>query len=157
MASTAKRLVKSAGDPFSAVIRFLHERPENVLLNGISVKTVLMDVFGEYEQIPGLVQVLSEHLRHVVRRANVIAICNEHLSQAHWGGYVIRLKEQILFEVSLDKERLLLKNIAGLACIEHGIELPLESIRVNPPKLEVTVKVGLLRPVKAVDILARRS
>ncbi len=38
MADTARRLVKSASDPLSGVIHFLHERPENVSLKGLSVK-----------------------------------------------------------------------------------------------------------------------
>lgn len=153
MADSAKRLIKSASDPFSAVIRFLHERPENVSLNGLSIKTVLLDAFGSPEQIPGLVRLLSAHLREVVRQSNVIAVYNEHFSQADWGGYLIKLKEQIKFEVAREKDKLVLKNIAGLICVEHGIELPLEKILVNPPKLEITVKLGLLRPVKAVDIV----
>jgi hypothetical protein len=155
MAVNAKRLVKTASDPISAMIRFLHERPENVSLNGLSIKTVLVDAFGSYEQVPGLLRLLSAHVRDVVRHSNVIAIYNEHFSQGDWGGYLIKVKENIRFEVSRDRDKLLvLKNIAGLICVEHGIELPLETIRVNPPKLEVTVKLGLLRPTRVVDILA---
>lgn len=152
MAENAKRMIKNASDPVSAVIRFLQERPENVSLNGMSIKHVLLDAFGTPEQIPGLVRLLSAHLREVVRQSNVIAVYNEHFSQADWGGYLIKLKEQIKFEVAKEKDKLVLKNIAGMVCVEHGIELPLEKILVNPPKLEITVKLGLLRPVKAVDI-----
>jgi hypothetical protein len=152
MAFTARRLLKTASDPCSGVIRFLHERPENVLLNGLSVRSVLLDVFGSYEQIPGLVKLLSTHLRTVVRQANVIAICNEHFSQADWCGYLIKMKEQIKFEVVREKDKLVLKNIAGLICVEHGLDLPLETIKFNPPKMEITLRLGLLRPVKAVDI-----
>ncbi|MBX9686310.1 MAG: hypothetical protein K2X27_06380, partial [Candidatus Obscuribacterales bacterium] len=108
--------------------------------------------FGSYEQVPGLVKLLSAHLKEVVRSSNVIAIYNEHFSQADFCGYLLRLKEQIKFEVCREKDKLVLKNIAGLVAVEHGIELPLERILVNPPKLEITVKLGLLRPVKAVDI-----
>ncbi len=153
MAESARRLLKTASDPFSAVIRFLHERPENVSFNGLSIRTVLNDAFGTPEQIPGLVRLLSIHLKEVVRQSNVIAVYNEHFSQADFGGYLIKLKEQIKFEVGKEKDKLVLKNIAGLICVEHGIELPLEKILVNPPKLEITVKLGLLRPVKAVDII----
>ncbi|MBX9690196.1 MAG: hypothetical protein K2X27_26020, partial [Candidatus Obscuribacterales bacterium] len=46
VAETARRLVKTASDPFTAVIRFLHERPEHVSLNAESVKSVLLDSFG---------------------------------------------------------------------------------------------------------------
>lgn len=154
MADTAKKIIKTASDPVSAVIRFLHERPENVSLNGDSVKQVLHDAFGSYDQVPGLVRLLSAHLKEVVRHSNVIAVYNEHFAQDNWGGYLVKLKEQVKFEVTREKGQLVLKNIAGLVCVEHGIELPLEKILVNPPKLEVTVKLGLLRPVKAVDILA---
>lgn len=154
MADSAKRLLKSASDPFSAVIKFLHERPENVSTNGLSIRGVLLDAFGSPEQIPGLVRVLSGHLKAVVRQSNVIAVYNEHFSQADWGGYLIKLKEQVKFEVALEKDKLVLKNINGLICVEHGMELPLERILVNPPNLEITVKLGLLRPVKAVSILA---
>ena len=153
MVDSAKRIIKTASDPFSAVIKFLHERPENESLNGVSVKSVLLDAFGSPEQIPGLVSVLSLHLKEVVRTSNVIAIYNEHFSQEFWAGYLIKLKEQIKFEISREKDKLVLKNIAGLVCVEHGVELPIERILVNPPKLEITVKLGLLRPVKAVDIL----
>ena len=153
MAESAKRLLKTASDPFSAVIRFLQERPENVSFNGLSIRTVLNDAFGTPEQIPGLVRLLSSHLKTVVRQSNVIAVYNEHFSQADWCGYLIKLKEQIKFEVGREKDKLVLRNIAGLVCVEHGVELPLDKILVNPPKLEITLKLGLLRPVKAVDIV----
>ncbi len=154
MTDSARRMIKNASDPFSAIIRFLHERPENVSLNGLSVKTVLHDAFGSPDEIPGLVNLLSAHLKEVVRQSNVIAIYNEHFSQADWAGYLVKLKEQIRFEIAREKDKLVLKNVAGLICVEKGIELPVERILVNPPKLEITVKLGLLRPVKAVDILA---
>ncbi|MGK3868208.1 hypothetical protein ABI118_15525, partial [Enterococcus faecium] len=87
--------------------------------------------FGSTEQIPGLVRLLSAHLRSVVRESNVIAIYNEHFSQADWCGYLIKLKEHVKFEVTREKDKLVLKNIAGLVCIEHVVELPLEKILVN--------------------------
>lgn len=153
MADSAKRLLKNASDPVSAVIRFLHERPENVSLHGHSVKSILLDAFGSPDQIPGLVRILSDHLRMVVRQSNVIAVHNEHFSQADFCGYLVKLKELIKFEVAKERDKLVLKNIAGLVCVEHGIELPLERILINPPKLEITVKLGVLRPVRAVDIV----
>ncbi len=149
---TAKRIVKTASDPFTAVIRFLHERPENVSLNGSSVKHVLLDTFGSYDEIPGLVNILSAHLKEVVRQSNVIKLYNVHFSQTNWSGYLIKLKEQIKFEVAREKDRLVLTNIAGLSAVEHGIDLPVEKILVNPPKLEITLRLGILRPVKAIDI-----
>jgi hypothetical protein len=45
-----------------------------------------------------------------------------------------------------------LKNIAGLVGIEHGIEAPLEKILVKPPKLIVTLNMGLLHPQKVLDL-----
>lgn len=153
MADTAKRFICSANDPLSAVIRFLHERPENVSLPGLSVKQVLLTAFGSGEQVPGLIRLLSGHVKEIIRQSNVIAIYNEHRAQDNWGGYLIKLKEQIKFEVSRENNKLVLKNIAGLICVEHGIELPLEKILVNPPKLEITLRLGLLHPVKAVDII----
>lgn len=153
MVDLAGRFIRSASDPFSAVIKFLHDRPEQVSLAGPSVKQVLLKSFGSGEQIPGLIGLLSKHVREIVRQSNVIAIYNEHLAQEHWGGHLIKLKEQVRFEVSKENNQLALKNIAGLICVQHGMELPLEKILVNPPKLEITVKLGLLRPVIAVDIV----
>ena len=153
-ADTAKRVLRTASDPFSAVIKFLHDRPEHVSLAGRSVKQVLLDTFGSPEQIPGLVRLLSGHVREIVRHSNIINVRNEHLAQEFWSGYLIKLKEQVKFEVAREKDLLVLKNIAGLVAIENGMELPLERILVNPPKLEITVKLGLLRPVRTVDIMA---
>lgn len=154
MAEAARRIVKTASDPLSAVIRFLHERPENAPLHGHSMKRILLDAFGSSENVPGLVRLLSAHVKEVVRQSNVIAVRNEHFSQDNWAGYLVKLKEHVKFEIAIEKDKLVLRNIAGLVCVEHGVELPLEKILVNPPKLEITVKLGLLRPVKAVDILA---
>lgn len=153
MVDTARRLLKTASDPVSAVIRFLHERPEHLPLHGQFVKDILLHAFDSPEQIPGLVKLLSAHVKEVVRSSNVIALYNEHFSQAVFGGYLVRLKEQVNFEVAREKGKLVLRNIAGLTAVEKGIELPLEKILINPPKLEVTLKLGLLRPVKAVDII----
>ena len=153
MIEKARRLLKTASDPVTAVVKFLHEQPEHVLLEGQFVKDILLHAFDSPEQIPGLVKLLSSHIKHVVRSSDVIAVYNEHLSQSDWGGYLVRLKEQVNFEVAREKGKFVLKNIAGLTAIEHGIELPLEKILINPPKLEVTVKLGLLRPVRAVDII----
>lgn len=154
IAENAIRLLRSASDPFTGVIKFLHERPEDVSLAGISVKQILLDAFGTREQIPGLVRLLSAHVREIVRHSNIIDVRNEHLAQESWSGYLIKLKEQVKFEVARERDKLVLKNINGLVCIEHGMEVPLEKILVNPPKLEITVKLGLLRPVRAVDIMA---
>lgn len=154
LADTARRVLRTAGDPFSAVIKFLHDRPEDSSLAGISVKRVLLDAFGAPEQIPGLVRVLSAHVREVVRHRNIIDVRNEHLAREFWSGYLIKLKEHVKFEVAREHDKLVLKNIAGIVAVEHGVELPLERILVNPPKLEITVKLGILRPVRSVDIMA---
>lgn len=153
MADAAKRLLKTAGDPFSAVIRFLHERPENVIVAGQSVKEVLLESFGSRDEIPILVRLLSDHVHEVIRQANVIRVDNAHTAQEMWGGYLIKIKEKIKFEVGKERDRLVLKDIAGLFAVEHGIEVPLEKILVNPPKLEITLRLGLLRPQRVVDIL----
>ncbi len=154
LAENCKRLIRSASDPFTAVIKFLHERPENISLAGMSVKQVLLDAFGSPEQIPGLVRLLSSHVREIVRHRNIIEVRNEHLAQESWSGYLIKLKEHVNFEIGRERDKLVLKNIAGLVCIEHGMEVPVEKILVSPPKLEITVRLGLLRPVRAVDIMA---
>jgi len=152
MTDTAKRLLRVASDPVSAMIKFLHDRPEHVSLAGGSMRQVLLESFGTCEQVPGLLRLLSGHVREIVRHANVIDVHNEHLFQEMWAGYLIKLKEKIKFEVGFERDRIVLKNIHGLVCVEQGMELPLERILVNPPKLEITVRLGLLRPVRALDI-----
>jgi hypothetical protein len=47
---------------------------------------------------------------------------------------------------------MVLKNIQGLIGVEHGVEVPLEKILVQPPKLIVTVRLGILHPQRVVDI-----
>jgi len=152
LVTTAKRLVKSAGDPFSGVINFLAERPEGTSMPGFLVNRVLLETFGEIEQIPGLIRILSGHVKEIVRQSNAINIINEHPNSERWGNFIIKQKEKIKFEVGLEKGKLLLHKIEGLIGVEQGIELPLEKILVQPPKLIVTVKLGLLHPQKVVDI-----
>ena len=152
MNNTAKRIVKAASDPFSGVIRFLEDRPENTSLHGYFVDRALIETFGSREQVPGLIRALASHVRHVIRQSNVINIVNEHPTAERWGQYIIKQKEQMRFEIGMDKGFLVLKNIKGLFGIEHGVELPLESITVKPPKLVVTANMGLLRPQKVFDI-----
>jgi len=130
----------------------LAERPENVSLTGSSVKSVLVDTFGGYDQIPGLVRLLSGHLQKVVRQSNVIAIYNEHFFKKIGLATLLKSRRHQV-RSSERKRQAILKNIAGLVCVEHGIELPLESIR-SIAKIGITVRLGLLRPVKSVDILA---
>ena len=153
LVDVAKRILKTASDPVSAVIRFLHERPENHLLPGYLVNKVLLETFGERERIPALINLLAGHVKEIIRQSNVINIINEHPAVERWGSYIIKQKERINFEVGLEKGKLVLKNIAGLHTIEQGIEIPLEKILINPPKLEVTIRLGVFRPQRIVDIV----
>lgn len=148
----AKKVVKGAQDPFSGVIRFLQARPDGASLHGYLVNRVLLEVFGSNEQIPGLIRAMASHVREIGRQSNVISIVNEHPTAEKWGGYIIKQKEKTKFEVGLEKDCLVLKNIAGLVGIEHGIEAPLEKILVKPPKLIVTLNMGLLHPQKVLDL-----
>jgi hypothetical protein len=93
-------------------------------------------------------------MREVCRHKNVIELVNEHPAAEKWGNFIIQQKERINFEVAFECGKLVLKNIHGLVGVEHGIECPLEKILVVPPKLIVTVRLGLLRPQKEVDLCA---
>jgi hypothetical protein len=148
----AVRVYKSAGDPISGVVKFLQERPENTSLSGYIISRVLLETFGSREQIPELVELLSGHCHEIIRQRNVINIIKEHPVLERWGNYLIKQKERVKFEICLDRDKVLLKNIAGLIFVEHGIDIPLDRIRINPPKLEVTLRIGLLRHQKVVDI-----
>jgi hypothetical protein len=148
----ARKLVRTAGDPISAVVRFLHERPEGQSLPGYVIDKVLLESFDSPEQIPGLVKLLAGHVREISRTRNVIGILKEHPAAENWGSYLIKQSERIIFEVGREKDRLVLKNIGGLVAVEHGVEIPLDKILVNPPKLEVTLRLGILRPQRVVDI-----
>lgn len=149
----AKKHLRTASDPISAVIRFLHERPEDASLRGLVMAYVLRETFGEEEKIPGLVRILASHVREIIRHSNVIDIINEHPAVERWGKYLIKQKERIKFEIARERERLVLKNIVGLTAVEEGMELPLEKISVQPPHLVVTVKLGILRPNRVFDIV----
>jgi hypothetical protein len=152
MVEVLSRVVKSASDPFSGVIKYLAERPENQSMPGYLVKGLLTETFGSQEAVPSLIRILSGHVREVIRQSNVINIINEHPSVENWGAFVIKQKERINFEVGLEKGLVVLKNIQGLIGVEHGVELPLEKILVQPPKLIVTVRMGILHPQRVVDI-----
>ncbi len=146
----ARRILRSASDPLSAVIRFLHERPENSSLPGYVVDRLLTETFGD--QIPGLVAVLAGHMKETIRQSNVIKIVNEHATSERWGNYIIKAKELIKFEIAREKGKLVLKDIVGLRAVEGGIEGALERILVDPPKLLVTVRLGLFPIERTVDI-----
>jgi hypothetical protein len=149
----ARKLLRTASDPISAVVRFLHERPEDSSLSGYVVDKVLAEAFGDDYEIPGLVNILAGHVKEIIRTRNVIDIIKEHPAVEKWGTYLIKQTDRIKFEVSRENNKLVLKNIGGLIAVEHGIEIPLDKILVNPPKLEVTLRFGLLRPQRIVDIV----
>lgn len=153
LVDVAKRLLKTATDPFSAVMHFLHERPENATLPGSVMKKVLVESFGSAERIPSLITVLAGHVKEVARHSNVISIVNEHPAVERWGTYIIKQKERIKFELGRERGKMVLKNIVGLIAEDCGIEAPLERILVDPPKLEITLKLGILRPQRVVDIV----
>lgn len=149
----SRRVLKTAGDPFSGVVRFLHERPEGNSLPGYLMNKVLLETFGNRDEIPGLIRILAGHVREIIRQSNVINIINEHPTAERWGNFIIKQKERMKFEVGLEKGKLALKNIQGIIGVEHGIELPLDKILVQPPKLLVTVKLGIIRRQRIVDIV----
>jgi hypothetical protein len=149
----ARRIVRTASDPITAVARFLHERPENISLPGYVIDRVLLEAFeNRPEQIPALVKLLAGHVKHITRKSNVIDILKEHPGMERFGTYLIKQAESVKFEIGRERDRLVFKNIGGLVAVEHGIEIPLDKIVVNPPKLEVTLRVGLLRPLRIIDI-----
>lgn len=148
----ARDIVKGANDPFSGVIKFLHQRPEKEKLEGNLVEAVLLESFGSTDKVPGLIRAIASKVETVIRESDVIKITNANTTLEEWGKYTIKKKESMKFEVGYEKGELVLKNINGLFGIENGIELPLEKIQVKPPKLIVTLKMGLVRPKKVLDI-----
>ncbi len=155
LVNVAHNILSNTADPFSAVIKFLYERPEGLSLRGYVMDYVLAEAFGEQDKIPGLIKILAGHVREIIRQSNVINIVNEHTAIEKWGNYLIKQTERIKFEVGKERDLLVLKNIAGLFAIEHGIAVPLEKITVQPPKLVVTLNLGLIRPSRVVDIFAK--
>lgn len=153
MVEVAKRVIRNAGDPVTAVVRFLQERPEGTSLPGYVVAKVLHESFDGVENVPGIIKVLTGHVHEIIRHSNVIDIINEHPAMERWGSYLIKQKDRIKFEVGLEKGKLALKNMSGLVAVEHGVELQLEKILIVPPKLEVTLRLGLLHPKRLVDIV----
>lgn len=153
MVEVAKRVIRNAGDPVTAVVRFLQERPEGTSLPGYVVAKVLHESFDGVENVPGIIKVLTGHVHEIIRHSNVIDIINEHPAMERWGTYLIKQKDRIKFEVGLEKGKLALKNMSGLVAVEHGVELQLEKILIVPPKLEVTLRLGLLHPKRLVDIV----
>lgn len=148
----AKVVVKGASDPFSGLIKFLHQRPENEGLDGQVVEALLIESFGCKEEVPELIRAIAAKVRTIIRQSDVIKLTNEGITLEEWGKFVIKKKEETRFEVAYEKGELVLKNIKGLFGIEHGVELPLEKIQVRPPKLIVTAKMGLVRPQRVLDL-----
>jgi len=152
LVEAAKKMVKSASDPFSGVITFLHQRPENVSLKGSLIDVMLLETFGSRDEIPGLLKAISSQVNEIIRQANVIQINNHQPTAEKWGAYIIKKKESMKFEIGNEKGFLVLKNIKGLFGTEHGVELPLEKITVMPPKIVVTLNMGLVRPQRVLDL-----
>jgi len=148
----ARRILRTASDPVSAVVRFLHERPENTSLPGYVVERLLLETFGGRENIPGLVSVLACHMKETIRQSNVINIINEHPAVERWGNYIIKATDLIKFEISRERGKIILKDIVGLKAVENGIEAALERIVIDPPKLQVTVRMGIFPVQRTVDI-----
>jgi hypothetical protein len=148
----AKRVLRSAADPVSGVLSFLQERPEGTSLAGHAMNYVLLEAFEDESKIPGLVRILAGHVKEISRHANIIDIVNSHAAVEKWDHYLIKLKEQIKFEIRHDRGAMLMDNIVGLTAVEHGVELPVELIKIQPPNLIVTLKLGPLHPKRVLSI-----
>jgi len=152
MVDTAKRILRSAADPVSAVLRFLQERPEGTSMAGYTMNYVLLEAFEDESKIPGLVKILAGHVREVSRHSNIIELVNSHPAVEKWDQYLIKLKEQVKFEIRRERDLFVMDRIVGLTAVEHGIELPVELIKVEPPDLIVTVRLGPLHPKRILSI-----
>ncbi len=150
--SIASKILKHASDPISGVINFLHDRPEGISLSGHIANKVLEESFGDVNNVPALVKLLSCHVTEIIRQANSIIITKECHSSQKLGNFLVKQKNKVKFDIKKDKGTFILANISGLIGVEHGVELPIEKIHINPPKLIVTAKLGLLRPQRILDI-----
>jgi hypothetical protein len=148
----ARTILGGASDPISAVIKFLQQRPEDASLTGYVMNRVLTETFGDYENIPGLIKILAGHVHEIIRQSNVINVINEHAAVEKWGSYIIKQTDRIKFEITKERDFLVLDKIVGLSAIEHGIAMPVEKITIKPPKLIVTLNLGIIRPHRIVDI-----
>jgi hypothetical protein len=149
----AKHLLKTSSDPMTAVIRFLHERPDNTSLPGYVIDAVLIEAFGASDKIPGLISVLAVQVQEIRRQANTIKIINHNPTASQWGNYLIKKTETVRFEIAKEKDKLVLKNIVGMQATELGLEAQLERVLINPPKLEIGLKLGMIPVMKVVDIV----
>lgn len=121
-------------------------------MHGYLLQRVLSETFGSPEDMPGLIRAIGSHVHEIIRHANVISVVNEHPTAERWGTYIIKQKEKMRFEIGVEKDCLVLKNIIGLFGMEHGVEAPLEKIVVRPPKLVVTLNLGIVHPQKVLDL-----
>ncbi len=147
-----KDLLESSGDEFSSVVSFMHQLPENPPLPGELANRVLAAIFGDAEKMPGLVRILSEGLEKVVRKGNIIQLVNEEADSDPWQGYIVKKKHVVQFEIENEGGSISLKNISGLSFVENGLEAALQKATVKPPKLECTLKLGLIPVQRTVDI-----
>ncbi len=152
MVERSQRILRSATDPVSAVLHVLQQRPEGTSLTGDVMDFALQETFEDEAKIPGLVKILAGHVHEITRQANVIDIIKEHATMEKWGNYLIKQKERIKFELLKERDLFVMNNIIGLTAVEHGIELPVEKISVQPPNLVVTVKLGMLRAKRTLEI-----
>ncbi|MBP7862769.1 hypothetical protein KA183_13875 [bacterium] len=149
----AKRIVAAASDPFTGVIKFLHQRPENEPLEGVLVERVMVETFGSHEAIPQIIKAISAAVVKITRTANTIKITNQHPTKEQLGDIFIKKENVVTFDVAEEKGVLVLKKIDGLLGVEHGLEVPLDKIEVKPPKLIVTVDMGFIKPQKSLNII----
>ena len=151
LAGVAGSTVKSASDPFSGVIRFLVEHPENSSMPGPVLNQVLDQIFSN-SKCPGLLRLMAGHVKEVHRRGKTIELVKEHATSEPFSDFVVKQADKVKFEVGEDKGKMVLNNVQGITGVEHGMDLPIEKILVSPPNLVVTVKLGLMRPQKTVAI-----
>ncbi len=149
---TGKELLASSGDEFSSVVNFLHQIPEEPPLPGDIANKVLAEVFGDVDHMPGLVKILSDGLEKVVRKGNVVQLINEEAESDPWQGYVVKKKPVVQFEIENNDGKVSLKNVSGLSFVENGLEAALQKATVKAPKLECTLKLGLIPVQRTVDI-----
>lgn len=147
-----KDLLETSDDEFSAVVRFMHQLPEQPPLPGELANTVLSAVFGDVEKMPGLVRILADGLKEVVRKGDVVKLVNEEAESDPWQGYTVKKKQMVQFEVENKNGKISLKNVSGLSFVENGLEASLQKAIVKAPKIECTLKLGLIPVQRVVDI-----
>jgi len=147
-----KDLLDSSDDEFSSVVRFMHQLPETPPLPGDMANKVLTAVFGDVEKMPGLVRILADGLKEVVRKGDVIQLVNEEAESDPWQGYTVKKKQLVQFEIENKDGQVALKNVSGLSFVENGLEASLQKAIVKAPKIECTLKLGPISVQRVVDI-----